>query len=127
MSSKLSALKSIMISQQNLMNKLYKLIKEDPEFQPEPTNKAKEIIDLVNKEFATDCRQSNKRSATSDARATAMYLMNKHTKMSLTEIALVLGRGHHTTVMAGRQKVVDRMKYYPEFKEIVDRIESKLI
>lgn len=127
MSSKLSALKSLMISQQELMNKLYKLLKEEPTIQAHPSTKAKKIIELVNQEFNTDCTQSNKRQATSDARSVAMYLMNKHTKMTLLEIGLCVGRGHHTTVMAGRQKVVDRMKIYPEFKEIVERIESRLI
>ena len=127
MSSKLSALKSLMLSQQELMSKLYKLLKEEPTVIAEPTRKAKTIIELVNQEFNTDCTQSNKRQSTSDARAVAMYLMSKHTKMSLLEIALCVGRGHHTTVMAGRQKVVDRMKFYPEFKEIVDRIEGRLI
>lgn len=116
-----------MISQQELMNKLYKLMREEPTIQAEPSIKAKKIIELVNHEFQTDCTQSNKRQATSDARSVAMYLMSKHTKMTLLEIGLCVGRGHHTTVMAGRQKVVDRMKYYPEFKEIVDRIESRLI
>ena len=127
MSSKLSALKSLMVSQQELMNKLYKLMKEEPTIIAEPTKKAKTIIELVNQEFNTDCTQSNKRQSTSDARSVAMYLMSKHTKMTLLEIGLCVGRGHHTTVMAGRQKVVDRMRFYPDFKEVVERIESKLI
>jgi chromosomal replication initiation ATPase DnaA len=116
-----------MVSQQNLMNKLYQLMKDEPVEPKEISLKGKQIIDLVNKEFNCNCTTNNKTSAVSDARATAMYLMSKHTKMTLLEIALAVGRGHHTTVMAGRQKVKDRMKYYPEFKQIIDKIEQQLI
>lgn len=124
--SNLAALKSLMIAQATLMRKIELLLQDEP-IQPKLNNiVAQKIVDVVNNEFNVICSVRKKTKRISDARSVAMYLLCKYTKMNLTEIALMLGRSHHTTVIAGKKKVEDFMEIYPDFKDKVLMIEEKI-
>ena len=124
MNPKISALKSLMKSQYALMRKLDLILKDEPA-QPKPFNcEAEKIIQAVNNEFNVICTGTMKTARVSDARSVAMYLLDKHTKLNLTEIAVSVGRNHHSTVIAGRQKVKSFINIYPEFREKVNNIEQ---
>jgi chromosomal replication initiation ATPase DnaA len=129
MNTQLVTLKSLMKSQLALMKKIEMLLKDEPvKLKSAHINKHSDrIIDAVNKEFQTICTVSVKNKQVSDARAVAMYFLNKYTKLNLTEIALATGRNNHTTVIAARDKVLTFIQIYPDFKEKVDRIEQELI
>ena len=128
MNTTLVTIRSLMKSQLALMKKIETLLKDEPvQLKSVHINKhSDKIIEAVNKEFETICTVSVKSKKVSDARAVAMYLLNKYTKLTLTEIALATGRNNHTTVMAAKNKVIDFMQIYPDFKEKVDKIELEL-
>lgn len=117
-----------MKSQLALMKKIEILLKDEPvELKAVHINKhSDKIIQAVNKEFQTICTVSVKSKRVSDARSVAMYLLSKYTKLTLLEIAIATGRNNHTTVMAAKNKVIDFMQIYPDFKDKVDRIELEL-
>lgn len=128
MNTQLVTLKSLMKSQLTLMKKIEILLKDEPvELKAVHINKhSDKIIQAVNKEFQTICTVSVKSKRVSDARSVAMYLLSKYTKLTLLEIAIATGRNNHTTVMAAKNKVIDFMQIYPDFKDKVDRIEQEL-
>lgn len=110
------------------MRKLEMLMKDEP-VQPKIDKYvivSDKIINAVNKEFQVICTVSMRTKRISDARAVAMYLLCKYTTATLTEVALMLGRTDHTTVMVAKKKVRDYMSIYDDFKEKVERIEQSI-
>lgn len=55
-----------------------------------------------------------------------MYLLKKHTPMTLDEIASFLGRRDHTTVMHGVKNIESLLVTNPQTKNDVDKIEQNL-
>ena len=62
-----------------------------------------------------------------EARHLICYLMQKYTRLSLTKIGEVIGNRHHATVIHGIQVTKNRIDTEPDFKELVKRIEQKII
>ena len=60
------------------------------------------------------------------ARQVAMFLLRRDLKLKLEEVALLLKRKDHTTVMHGVKKVVQIMTHDQTFKEEVDAITRSL-
>ena len=60
------------------------------------------------------------------ARQVAMYFLNKGLKIKLIEVAFLLKRRDHTTIMHGVEKVEKMMMKDPEFKSEIDAISNSL-
>ncbi|MCH5178045.1 MAG: chromosomal replication initiator protein DnaA [Prevotellaceae bacterium] len=60
------------------------------------------------------------------ARQIAMYLMQKHTNMSSTQIGLHIGRRDHTTVLHACRQVDIKIKTAPNYKEEIRAIEQEM-
>lgn len=63
----------------------------------------------------------------SRARHLLCYLMNKYTNLHLAQIGKLIGGRHHSTVIHGIQAIKNVMTTEPGFKELVERIEQKII
>ena len=60
------------------------------------------------------------------ARQAAMYLMQKHTNLSTTQIGLHIGRRDHTTVLHACCQVDVKIKTQPGYKEEIQAIEQEM-
>lgn len=60
------------------------------------------------------------------ARQAAMYLMQKHTNLSTTQIGLHIGRRDHTTVLHACRQVDVKIKTQPGYKEEIHAIEQEM-
>lgn len=60
------------------------------------------------------------------ARQMAMYLMQKHTNMSSTQIGMHIGRRDHTTVLHACKQVDIKIKTTPSYKEEMRAIEQEM-
>lgn len=60
------------------------------------------------------------------ARQAAMYLMQKHTNLSTTQIGLHIGRRDHTTVLHACRQVDVKIKTQPGYKEEIQAIEQEM-
>ena len=56
------------------------------------------------------------------ARQVAMYLMRKRLNLNLEEVAFLIKRKDHTTVLHGSNKIESMMFHNQEFKQEVERI-----
>ncbi len=61
------------------------------------------------------------------ARQVAMYLTQKHTDMSSTQIGIHIGRRDHSTVLYSCDQVDSKIKANPGFKEEVLAIEQEMV
>ena len=68
----------------------------------------------------------NRQNALVWPRFVAAYLCRKHTRMTLCEVAALLGGRNHGTIMHAIKRVADEMSVYPERKREVDDIAAKL-
>lgn len=62
-----------------------------------------------------------------ECRHVAMFLIRRHTKRSLPEIGLVMGRRDHTTVPHGVRRIAERLRGDPDLVERVGRIEGRMV
>jgi len=87
------------------------------------------IIDVVAEHYGikSDLIKSKKRDANiSLPRQVAMYLCCELTDSSLKEIGKVIGNKDHTTVMHGRDKIIEDIKKDPDLASKIEIIKSKL-
>lgn len=62
-----------------------------------------------------------------EGRHLVFYLLTKHTQLTLKSIGRSMGGRDHTTVIHGRHSIMDRIDTEPEFKQLVESIEQKII
>lgn len=55
-----------------------------------------------------------------------MYLLKKHTKLNLNEIASFLNKKDHTTVMHGISKIEENLESNDDLKEQISQIKSEI-
>jgi chromosomal replication initiator protein len=55
-----------------------------------------------------------------------MYLLKKHTKLNLNEIASLLNKKDHTTVMHGISKIEENLTSNSDLKEQISLIKSEI-
>ena len=60
-------------------------------------------------------------------RQIAIYLIRKHTDMSLPQIGKEFGDRDHTTIMHSCEKIEEELKFNDSLKDRIERIESQLI
>lgn len=73
-----------------------------------------------------DLRSEKRSKHLSQARHIAMFIMKMHTKKSLQEIAVYLGRKDHSTVIHGCKKVEQLLKQDQDIQRIVQTIEQRI-
>lgn len=102
----------------------------DSFYQEKPINTVKKISpnDIIKAVcLIYNVKQSHIKSATRSesiamARQIAMYLLRKELKMKFEEIAYLLKRKDHTTIMHGVEKVSKQIIKDPTIKEDIDRV-----
>lgn len=96
-----------------------------PTDTPQHALSPKEIIRIVSQETGIpvkEIRGESRRKTTALSRHIAMYLLKTHTALTYEEIAILLGRKDHTTVMHGVQKVVSEMGHNDNTRKTVEKI-----
>lgn len=68
-------------------------------------------------------KQSRKREY-AEPRQIAIYIMTRHTILSLKEISMLFNGRDHTTMIHSRDVVSDRVSVEPTFAAIVNEVES---
>mgnify|MGYP002625625950 CR=1 FL=1 len=77
---------------------------------------------ITHKEINSSSRKAN----IVKARQIAMYLIQKHTSLSSTQIGMLIGRRDHTTVLYACQQVDVKIKTIPSYKEEIITIEQEM-
>jgi chromosomal replication initiation ATPase DnaA len=90
-------IKSLIKSHYLMINRLESLLDEQPVETKRKTCPANRIIDLVNEEFNTECREQTRRKRVVFARHCAAYLLREYTNMTLVDISNSLGNTDHAT------------------------------
>lgn len=69
---------------------------------------------------------SSRKASIVKARQVAMFLMQKHTNMSSTQIGLHIGRRDHTTVLHACRQVERKIQSVPSYKEEIQALEQEM-
>lgn len=73
-----------------------------------------------------DLLSSSRKAAIVVGRQVAMYLAQKHTRLSTTKIGAAIGRRNHATVIHSCQSVQQRMETDRDFRQQVEDLEQQL-
>ena len=87
------------------------------------------VINAVCKHYKITHKEINSSSRKANivkARQIAMYLIQKHTNLSSTQIGMLIGRRDHTTALYACQQVDMKIKTIPSFKEDITTIEQEM-
>jgi chromosomal replication initiator protein len=89
---------------------------------------AKEIIRATLSEFGIklkEIREDNRKQSVVSARHTAMYLLKTLTSLPYIDIAKLLGKKDHTTIMHGVQKTIKEMMSNEDLREKINNIKRQ--
>ena len=87
------------------------------------------VVNTVCKHYKITHKEINSASRKANivrARQTAMYLIQKHTNLSTTQIGINIGRRDHTTVIHACRQADLRIKTTPGYKEEIRVIEQEM-
>lgn len=84
------------------------------------------VCELKNLDIKDVLGKSRKRPL-ADARFLIYYILKKHTDMTKLAIGNAVGNRDHSTVIHGLTAFQNRLDTEPGFKQLVDRIESKIV
>jgi len=87
---------------------------------------AHKLVDLVQDVFDIDITEKNRRNTHVYARKAAAYILKKYTKLSLIEIAPLIGVKDHTTVIYNVKKASDMIDTEDWYKNKMDEIEDEI-
>ena len=90
------------------------------------TIKAHKLVDLVQDIFDVDISEKNRGKTHVFARKAAAYILKKYTKLSLKEIAPLIGVLDHTTVIYNIKTASDMIDTEDWYKEKVELIEKEI-
>lgn len=112
-----------------MINRLESMLDEEPVENKRKTCPANKIIDLVNDEFNTECRENTRRKRVVFARHCASYLLRKYTNMTLVDISNSLGNTDHATcshsIKTAKNLIQTDEDYANKVEKIVSLIEEK--
>jgi len=77
---------------------------------------------IKKEEIKSDSRKKN----IAEPRQVCMYLLKKHTKLNLNEIASLLNKKDHTTIMHGISKIEENLENNSDLKEQLSLIKSEI-
>jgi chromosomal replication initiation ATPase DnaA len=95
---------------------------EQPVEAKRKTCPANKIIDLVNEEFNTECRENTRRKRVVLARHCAAYLLRKYTNMTLVDISNSLGNTDHATCSHSIKAAKNMIETDEEYADKVEKI-----
>jgi chromosomal replication initiation ATPase DnaA len=84
------------------------------------------VIDLVNNEFSANVYIRSRKQNNAFARKAAAYLLRKHTRLSLNEIAPLLKVKDHTSVIYNNQACRNLMDTEDWYKEKIEALDEEL-
>jgi len=73
-----------------------------------------------------DIKSESRKKNIAEPRQVCMYLLKKHTKLNLNEIASLLNKKDHTTVMHGISKIEENLTSNSDLKEQISLIKSEI-
>lgn len=88
--------------------------------------KPNKIVQLVEEIFNTDIKARNRKQSTVFGRQAAAYLLRLYTKLSLSEIAPLVGVNHHTTILYSIKNCGNLMETEDWYKEKILQICTEL-
>ena len=115
-------IKSLIKSHYLMINRLESLLDEQPVEAKRKTCPANKIIDLVNEEFNTECRENTRRKRVVLARHCAAYLLRKYTNMTLVDISNSLGNTDHATCSHSIKAAKNMIETDEEYADKVEKI-----
>jgi len=89
-----------------------------------------DIVNCVGEEFLVteqEMKSIHRYRRIVEARMSAIYLIKKHTKLSLFEIGKKFGGRDHTTAIHSIKRIQDLIDTEPEFKQRLLQIENRLL
>jgi chromosomal replication initiator protein len=84
------------------------------------------IIETVNNEFNTDCREQTRRKKVVFARHAACFFLREYTKMTLEDIANSLGNKDHSTVINSIKVFKNLVETDDDYKNKIENIRLDL-
>jgi chromosomal replication initiation ATPase DnaA len=84
------------------------------------------IIELVNNEFGANVYIRSRKQNNAFARKAAAYLLRKHTRLSLTEIAPLVKVKDHTSIIYNNQACMNLMDTEDWFKQKIELLDAEL-
>lgn len=88
-----------------------------------------EVLKMVGAEFGVSVNEikAERRTAkVSLARQVAMYIFVKEYGMKLEKVAEILNKKDHTTVLHGRNKIEEKLKFDKEFRTKIERLTNQM-
>jgi len=73
-----------------------------------------------------DLKSDSRKKNIAEPRQVCMFLLKKHTKLNLNEIASLLNKKDHTTVMHGISKIEESLEINDDLKEQISQIKSEI-
>lgn len=90
------------------------------------TISARKLVELVGDMFDLDILEKNRSKKHTIARKMAAYILKKYTRLSLQEIAPLIGVVDHTTVIYNVKTASDYIDTDEWFKEKIEEIEKEI-
>ena len=90
------------------------------------TISAHKLVDLVQDVFDIDISEKNRSNTHVYARKAAAFILKKYTKLSLNEIAPLIGVKDHTTVIYNVKKASDMIDTEDWYKDKITIIEKEI-
>lgn len=103
------------------------IIKLDPKDSLSTEISPYKIIDMINDDFLANVYDRNRKLNNSFARKAAAFLIRKHTRLSLNEIAPLIKVKDHTSVIYNNKACQDLMDTEFWFREKIEKLDDKLI
>jgi chromosomal replication initiation ATPase DnaA len=119
-------IKSLIKQHYLMIQRLEDLLLDEPIQTKEFTCSADKIIDVVCDVFNTNCREQTRRKRVVYARHAASYLLNKHTDMTLSDIANSLGNIDHSSAHHSIKTCKNLMETDNEYLEKVKKVKDIL-
>ena len=113
-------------SHQNMIGKLQKMLKNEPEKKLEKKFPSDYIIQEVNNEFDCELRTNNRRKNIMYARHAAVFLLRRHTSLIWEDISFKVGNTDHTTAIHSFKSASNLIDTDEEYSLKVNNIKERL-
>jgi chromosomal replication initiation ATPase DnaA len=113
-------------SHQNMIGKLQKMLKNEPERKLEKKFPSDYIIQEVNKEFDCELRTHTRRKNIMYARHCAVFLLKRHTSLIWEDISIKVGNTDHTSAIHSFKTASNLIDTDEEYNLKVNNIKERL-
>jgi hypothetical protein len=88
---------------------------------------SKFILDTVQEIFKSDIKKHSRKREVIACRHAGAYLLNRYTKLSFREIALLCGQNDHTSAMNSKKKCINWMNQDFEYRHNVEAADAIIL